>query len=134
MAQDEDHPEVSPLTRLRDTVRSGAETVREAASSARGRDDLVGGAARAGEAGTQAVRRGVASVGRAVDRGVSSAAKGLTLGDYRREVDEALAEAAEVIAAQAVRIAALEEQLRAVTARAELGAGDDPTTGGADGD
>jgi hypothetical protein len=102
----------SPLTRLRDTVRTGTASARHLAESARQRDDVVGGAVRAGSAGTDAVRRGVASLGRAANQGVSRVAKGLTLGDYRAEVDAALVEAAEVIAAQAARIAALEEQLR----------------------
>ena len=121
-----DEGDGSPLTRLRDTVRTGAASARLLAQSARQRDDLVGGAVRAGSAGTEAVRRGVTSLGRAADQGVSRAAKSLTLGDYRSEVDAALVEAAEVIAAQATRIAALEEQLRSAEP-GSTAAADEPT-------
>ncbi|MBK5224854.1 MAG: hypothetical protein JJE52_18660 [Acidimicrobiia bacterium] len=103
--------DTSPVTRLRDTVRAGADTARHVAGVASKRDDLVGGAVRAGATGTEAVRRGVSAIGKKANQGVTRAAKNLTLGDYRDEVDAALMEATEVIAAQAVRIAALETEL-----------------------
>lgn len=133
-----DDDERSPLTRLRETARTGADSIRHAAEEARRRDDVVGGAVRAGAAGTGAIRKGVTALGRKADQGVARAAKNLTLGDYRAEVDAALMEATEVIAAQAVRIAALEERLRQLDAgqgesALPPGAAEDPTGSTEDG-
>ena len=112
-----DTPEddTSPITRLRQSLQAGAFLAAQTAEAAAERDDVVGRMVRAGQAGGRALVQGTTAVGSTVNRSVGRAAKSLTLGEYRAEVDQALAEAAEVIAAQAAHIAALEAQLDALT-------------------
>lgn len=111
----EPEPGSSPVTRLRQSLQVGAAIASHTASTAAQRGDVVGKVMRAGQAGGRKLKETTAAVGSTVNRGVGRAAGNLTLGEYRDEVDLALAEASEVITAQAAQIAALEaevEQLR----------------------
>lgn len=103
--------ETSPITRLRRGLQAGAALAGATAAQAAERDDVVGRAVRAGRTGGRKLAETGAAVGGAVNRGVGRAAGSLTLGEYRDEVDRALAEASEVIAAQAAQIAVLEARL-----------------------
>jgi hypothetical protein len=108
MAESDD---ASPVTRLRQTLQAGAAVATQTASTAAERDDVVGRVVRAGQSGGLKLKERTVAVGATVNRGVGRAARNLTLGEYREEVDRALAEAAEVVAAQAAHIAALEAQV-----------------------
>jgi hypothetical protein len=101
----------SPVTRLRQSLQAGAALASQATSTAAERDDVVGSIVRAGKAGGRKIKETTVALGTTVNRGVGRAAGSLTLGEYRDEVDRALAEASEVIAAQAAQIAALEAQV-----------------------
>jgi hypothetical protein len=107
-----DEPDdTSPVTRLRQTLQAGAAMATQTASTTAERDDVVGRVVRAGRSGGRKLKETTAAVGATVNRGVGRAARNLTLGEYREEVDRALAEASEVVAAQAAHIAALEAQV-----------------------
>ncbi|MDZ7679370.1 MAG: hypothetical protein U5K29_12565 [Acidimicrobiales bacterium] len=112
MSESTDDP--SPVTRLRQSLQAGAALASHTASTAADRPDVVGRVVRAGQAGGRRLRDTTVSVGTTVNRGVGRAAASLTLGEYREEVDRALAEASEVIAAQAAQIAALEATLESM--------------------
>jgi hypothetical protein len=101
----------SPVTRLRQSLQMGAAVASHTASSAAQRGDVVGKVVRAGQAGGRKVKDTTVAVGSSVNRGVGRAAGNLTLAEYRDEVDRALAEASEVVAAQAAQIAALEVEV-----------------------
>lgn len=107
----------SPVTRLRQSLQMGAAVASHTASSAAQRGDMVGRVVRAGQAGGRKVKDTTVAVGSSVNRGVDRAAGNLTLADYRDEVDRALAEASEVIAAQAAHIAALEVEVERLRTR-----------------
>lgn len=113
---DNDNDATSPVTRLRQSLQAGAALAATTATRAAERGDVAGRVARAGQAGGRKVKDATVAVGTAVNRGVGRAAKSLTLGEYREEVDRALAEAAEVIAAQ---IDALESRLDELQRRAD---------------
>ena len=103
--------DTSPVTRLRRGLQAGAALAGHTAAHAAEREDVVGRVVRAGRTGGRKLAETTSAVGGAVNRGVGRAARGLTLGEYREEVDRALAEASEVIAAQAAQIAELEASL-----------------------
>lgn len=107
----------SPVTRLRRSLQAGAAFAAYTASTASHRPDVVGKALRAGQTGGRKLKDTTVALGGTVNRGVGRAARNLTLGEYRQEVDRALAEASEVIAAQAAQIAALEARLEALDDR-----------------
>lgn len=109
-----DPDDASAVTRLRRSLRAGAEAVASTASAVAERRDLAGTIARVGRTGGAKLKQAGAALGATVNRGVGRAAGNLTLGEYRDEVDRALAEAAEVIAAQAAHIAELEARLAAI--------------------
>lgn len=106
-----EHDDTSAVTRLRRSLQAGATAAVHTASTAAERADLVGTITRAGRSGGEKLKRTTAAIGTSVNRGVGRAAGSLTLGEYRDEVDRALAEASEVIAAQAAQIAELEARL-----------------------
>lgn len=109
MAEPDQDPSV--VTRLRQSLQLGAAVVAHTAGTAAQRDDVVGKVVRAGQTGGRRVKDATGAVGSTVSRGVGRAAGNLSLAEYRDEVDRALAEAAEVVAAQAAQIAALEAEV-----------------------
>lgn len=111
MTDQDQHPEPSALTRLRQSLQLGAAVAVHTANSAARRDDVVGKVVRASQSGGRKVREATVAVGSTVNRSVGRAAGNLSMAEYRDEVDRALAEAAEVIAAQAAQIAALEAEV-----------------------
>ncbi len=113
--KDDPEREPSVVTRLRQSLQLGAAVAAHTAGTAAGRDDVVGKVVRASQAGGRKVKDATTAVGTTVSRGVGKAAGNLSLSDYRDEVDRALAEAAEVVAAQAAQIAALEAQIERLT-------------------
>ena len=119
MIDNDDADTTSPVTRLRQSLQAGAALAATTASTAAERSDVAGRVARAGKTGGRKVKEATVAVGAAVNKGVGRAAKTLTLGEYRDEVDAALAEAAEVIAAQAAQIDALEARLAELLARGD---------------
>ena len=110
--------EASVVTRLRQSLQLGAAVAAHTAGNAAKRDDVVGKVVRAGQAGGRKVKGATGAVGSTVSRGVGKAAGSLSLADYRDEVDRALAEAAEVVAAQAAQIAALEVEVERLRGQA----------------
>ena len=117
--------DTSPVTRLRRGLQAGAALAGHTAAHAAERDDVVGRVVRAGQTGGRKLAETTSAVGGAVNRGVGRAAGSLTLGEYREEMDRALAEAAEVIAAQAAQIAVLEERLEALESERDAVGGHD---------
>jgi hypothetical protein len=115
--------DTSPVTRLRRSLQAGAAVATHTAASAAEREDVVGTIVRAGRTGGQKLKKTGAAIGATVNRGVGRAAGNLTLGEYRDEVDRALAEASEVIAAQAAQIAELEARLAELDRRRGSGDG-----------
>lgn len=118
-----DPDDTSPVTRLRRSLQAGAAVATHTAATAAERDDVVGSIVRAGRTGGQRLKETGAALGATVNRGVGRAAGNLTLGEYRDEVDRALAEASEVIAAQAAQIAELEARIEELTRRGDPGGG-----------
>jgi erythromycin esterase-like protein len=114
-----EHEDTSPVTRLRRSLQAGAAVAAHTATTAAERADVVGTLARAGRTGGERLKQATAAIGATVNRGVGKAAGSLTLGEYRDEVDRALAEASEVIAAQAAQIAELEARLAEFARREE---------------
>jgi hypothetical protein len=115
--------DTSPVTRLRRSLQAGAAVASHTAATAAERDDVVGTIVRAGRSGGQKLKQTGAAIGATVNRGVGKAAGNLTLGEYRDEVDRALAEASEVIAAQAAQIAELEARVAELSRRQESDGG-----------
>jgi erythromycin esterase-like protein len=115
----------SPVTRLRRSLQAGAAFASYTATTAAGRPDVVGKVVRTGQTGGRRLKDTTVALGTAVNRGVGRAARSLTLGEYREEVDRALAEASEVIAAQAAQISALEARLEALDTLGDRGGRDD---------